>query len=132
MLLLFDEHLSNISIPVVQRAIEENIILLKFPPHITDILQPLDKCCFGSLKWYWEKTLKERVNITGLSKAADSAEFVNLISSDWHEGMNENNEIAGFETTGIWPLDLEKYDKSRFDPRLVAKYDEWIKIGKTH
>ena len=130
MLLLFDGHLSHISIPVVQRAIEENITLLKFPPHVTDLLQPLDKCCFGPLKQYWEKTLNERINIRGLSKAVDRAEFVNLISSVWHEGMNENNVIAGFETTGIWPLDTEKNDKSRFDPRLVAKYDERIKIGK--
>ena len=90
MLLLFDGHLSHISIPVVQRAIEENIILLKFPPHVTDILQHLDKCCFGPLKWYWKKTLNERINITGLLKAVDRAEFVNLISSVWHEGMNEN------------------------------------------
>ena len=46
MLLLFDGHMTHISI----RVLSDNIYLLKFPPHVTDILQPLDKCCFGPLK----------------------------------------------------------------------------------
>ena len=103
---------------------------MKFPPHVTDILQPLDKHCFGPLKRKCEDKLNARINEFGLTKKADKAEFVDLISSIWHFGMKESNVIAGFETTGIWPLNKEKYQKSRFDIRLFEKYQKWVESGK--
>ena len=130
MLLLFDGHMSHISVRVIEKALRDNIHILKFPPHVTDILQPLDKCCFGPLKRLWEKTLNERINRFGLVKKVDKAEFVNLLSKIWHEGMAASNAIAGFESTGIWPLNREKYDKSRFDVRIVRRYEEWVVAGK--
>ena len=41
LLLLFDGHLSHVSLSVIKRAMEERIIIIKFPPHVTDVLQPL-------------------------------------------------------------------------------------------
>ena len=79
MLLLFDGHVTHISIHVIQRALTDNIHLLKFPPHMTDILQPLDKCCFGPLKRKWDHKLNARFNEFSLTKKVDKAEFVNLI-----------------------------------------------------
>ena len=38
LLLLFDGHLTHISIPVIKRALDENITIVKFPPH-------LQMCC---------------------------------------------------------------------------------------
>ena len=56
MLLLFDGHVTHISIHVIQQALSVNDHL-KFQPQVTDILKPLDKCCFGKLKhkdqWVW-------------------------------------------------------------------------------
>ena len=49
-MLLFDGHMTHISIHVIQQALSHNIHLMKFPPHVTDILEPLDRCCFGPLK----------------------------------------------------------------------------------
>ena len=50
LILLFDSHLTHISISFIKRALNENIIIVKFPPHVTDVLQPLDVFCFGPLK----------------------------------------------------------------------------------
>ena len=50
LLLIFDGHLMHISIPVIEQEIVENIILLKLPRHVTDLLQPLDVACFGPVK----------------------------------------------------------------------------------
>ena len=47
MLLLFDGHMTHIFIRVIQGALLDNIHLLKVPPHMTEILQPLDKRCLG-------------------------------------------------------------------------------------
>ena len=81
MLLLFDGHMTHIFIRVIQRALSGNIHLLQFAPHVTDILQPLDKCCFGPLKHKCEDKLNARINEFGLTKKIDEAEFVDLISS---------------------------------------------------
>ena len=69
--------MTHISICVNQQALSDNIHLLKFPPHVTDILQPLDKCCFGPLKRKWEDQLIARINEFGLTNKVDKAEFVN-------------------------------------------------------
>ena len=81
MLKLFDGHMIHVSKRVIERAFSDNIHLFKFAPHITDILQPSDKCCFGALKRLWEKTF-------------------------WHEGMSPEN-VRGFNSTGIWQFEPE-------------------------
>ena len=50
LLLLFDGHMTHITLPVIEKAMKERVIIVKFPPHVTDILQPLDVTCFGPLK----------------------------------------------------------------------------------
>ena len=100
LLLLFDGHLTHISIPVIKRALEENIIIMKFPPHGTDVLQPLDVSCFGPLKGKWEILLHERMNTFGPKHQLTKADFVNQICRIWNEGMNKDNVISGFQSTG--------------------------------
>lgn len=58
-ILIYDGHSSHISVRIVGDAINANIILVKFPSHLTDRIQPLDKCVFGPVKRHWEKTLVE-------------------------------------------------------------------------
>ena len=53
LLLIYDGHLSHISIKLIEKAIHEDISLMKLPPHVTDKLQPLDVCGFGPLKREW-------------------------------------------------------------------------------
>lgn len=54
-LLLYDGHCSHISVRIIATAIKHNITLFKFPSHLTDKLQPLDKFVFSPLKTLWEK-----------------------------------------------------------------------------
>ena len=49
--LLYDGHIIHVSVAVIELlAMKENIVILKFPPHVTDVLQPLDVSCFAPLK----------------------------------------------------------------------------------
>ena len=50
LLLIYDSHLSHVSINVILIAISEDINIVKFPPHVTDNFQPLDVTCFSPLK----------------------------------------------------------------------------------
>ena len=99
--MLFDGHSTHLSIDVISLAIKENIIIMKFPPHCTDVLQPLDVTCFGPLKRKWEDLLSKRMNLLGSKSTLDKSGFVNLVCSIWREGMNKENVISGFESTGI-------------------------------
>ena len=56
-LLLSDGHLTHVCVSLIERAMEEKIFISKFPPHVTDVLQPLDVACFGPLKREWERIL---------------------------------------------------------------------------
>ena len=100
LLLLFDGHLTHISISVIKKALDENIIIVKFPPHVTDVLQPLDVSCFGPLK-VWERRLHQRINEFGIKHPLTRSEFVNELCAIWNTGMKKENAMSGFEKTGI-------------------------------
>lgn len=104
--IILDGHLTHVSADVIKEANKEGIMIVKYPPDVTDQLQPLDVTCSGPLKQKWELFLRKWG-----SKLA-KANFVNLLSKVWHEGLTPSNVISGFRTTGIYPVDREKYPKS--------------------
>ena len=65
LVLIYDGHLSHVSLEVIEKSIRENIKIVKFPPHITDKLQPLDVSCFSPLKRKWQTLLAQRGNVLG-------------------------------------------------------------------
>ena len=50
LLLIFDGHLTHVSVEVIMKGIKEDITIIKLPPRVTDLLQPLDVACFAPLK----------------------------------------------------------------------------------
>ena len=100
LLLLFDGNLMNISLSVIKRAMEERIIIIKFPPHVTDVLQPLDVASFGPFKRLWELLLQERVNTYSAKPNLTKRVFINQLFKIWKEEMNSTNIIIGFASTG--------------------------------
>ena len=59
----FDCRMTHITLPVIEKAMNERVIIVKFPPHATDVLQPVDVTWFGPLKRRWEQLLQERFNL---------------------------------------------------------------------
>ena len=55
-LVLYDGHKSHISLPLIQWAKENHIILFVLPPHCSHLLQPLDISCFGPFEVSWNST----------------------------------------------------------------------------
>ena len=100
LLLLFDGHMSHVSIDVIKLALSERIFILKFPPHVTDVLQPLDVSCFGPLKRKWDTMLQERTNTFGSKCQMSKIDFISNVCSIWNQGMTKENIISGFKTTG--------------------------------
>ena len=130
LLLIYDGHKTHLSIEAVKKAIKEKITLVKLPPHCTDLLQPLDKCCFGPLNRLWEGKLNAWVSFSGPRKPISKDIFANLLCEIWNEGISSKKVIAGFEVTGIYPIDKSKYPEKRLNPNLVKKYQTWIENGR--
>ena len=100
LLLLFDGHMTHITLPVIENAMKEKVIIVKFPPHVTDVLQPLDVTYFGPLKRCWEQLLQERVNLFEAKCQLSKEDFVNQLCEIWKDGMRESNIVNGFSSTG--------------------------------
>ena len=130
LLVIYDGHLTHVSLDIIERAIEEDITIIKLPLHVTDKLQPLDVCCFGPLKRMWEHKLNERINLFGPKENITKSGFVDCISEVWHECLTKKNIISGFRTTGIYPVDRSKYPTERLDQRLLKRYQNWTEMGK--
>ena len=126
LLLLLDGHLTHRYVPVTERAMEEKIFILKFPPHVTDVLQPLDVTCFGELKREWERVLNLWVNKFGVKQSMRKGIFVNKILEIWYNGLKESNIKNGFEATGIFPVNSAKYPKKIFDQCLITCFNLWV------
>ena len=130
LLLIFDGHMTHVTLGVIEKAVEENVVLLKLPPHATDVLQPLDVSCFGPLKRLWEQRLNAWINEFGVSEPIRKGTFVNKLCEVWHQGLSASNIKAGFECTGIFPIDRKKYPEHRYDARLLKRYNVWVAAGK--
>ena len=99
------------------------------PAHTTDVLQPLDVACFGPLKFYYKKALTEQVHQTGARQPLRRANFVNLIAGIWRNGLSARNIKAGFEATGVYPVNSAKYQIERLDKVKLKTYEQWKSTG---
>ena len=88
LLLLLDRNLKHISLSVIKMAMEEQIIIIKFQPCVTNVLQPLDVVCFDPLKGCWELPLQELVNTYGAKSNLSKHKFVNQLCKIWNSGIN--------------------------------------------
>jgi hypothetical protein len=86
-LLLYDGHFSHISVRIIETALKNNIILFKFPSHLTDKLQPSYKCVFGPLNTLWEKKLIKfgRLVIGKGPGRVTISKFTEILGSLWSE-----------------------------------------------
>ena len=130
-LIVLDGHLSHVSLSIIQFGIEQKIIIVKFPPHVTDVLQPLDLTCFSSLKTKWNSRLSSNLQTQGTScDTSKNRDFVHNLCAVWPQALTKENIISGFRKSGIFPVDRTKYPLSRFDKRVLLRYQEWEKLGK--
>ena len=108
-LLVFDCHMTHLSLATVQLAKAENISLVKLTAHCIDVMQPLDVRCFSPLKSKYEQLFAEFVHCTGGGQQLSKAAFCNLISTIWHQGLTKETKISGFSSIGNFSVDSSKH-----------------------
>ena len=110
--MIYDGHLTHVSVKLIEKAQEENVTIVKLPPHVTDKMQPLDVGCFGP----WYKLLNERLNLLGPKETIQNDTFTDLLGEIWYDGLSPENVKAGFRATRIYPT-----DRSKFPHRIIRR-----------
>ena len=105
-LLLLDGHSSHYCPETILKAAKEDIILFALPSHTSHLSQPLDKGCFGPLKCMWREVCYQYL-VDNPSKVITRYTFSKLFSEAWMKSITIGNIMAGFATTGIYPLNRD-------------------------
>ncbi|KAG8171912.1 hypothetical protein JTE90_000694 [Oedothorax gibbosus] len=121
-LILFDGNLSHLDINTIELALSSEITILKYPPHTSDLLQPLYHVFFESLKPAWDKEVCILQSET--QRKLTKADFTDVLEKGWYAGLSEKNIKSGFESTGLFPSNLNKYPKRILDPKKLKLYHQ--------
>lgn len=103
LLLLLDGHSSHFCPHAVELAAKEKVVLFTLPPNTTHLTQPLDKGIFGPLKFAWRRVCHEFLS-RNPGRGITRYDFSSLFSEAWIEAMTPKNIMAGFRTTGVYPV----------------------------
>ena len=98
---------------------EYNIKVLAFPPHVSHVLQPLDKAPFSSLKRWWNYYLGI-YNQDHAGRKLPKAEWFQVFTPAWEAGLTVKNVIAGFNATGVFPVNPQAIKAWQLGPSATT------------
>lgn len=124
-LLIFDNHESHISIQAIDKAKENGVVLLTFPPHTSHKLQPLDRTVFGSLKARYNRGLGEWL-INNPGKTFSIYNIAEVLGKIYHEAFSSHNIIKGFAVSGIYPLNADIFTDDEFLSSYVTNRPDTV------
>ena len=82
--------------------------VIVFPPHLTDVIQPLNKAVFGALKASFRKKEKHWKRKKH-HRAPSPADFVQLWTDAYVDAVTPRNILSGFRSCGISPFDPQYF-----------------------
>lgn len=112
-LLILDNHESHMSIEAIDLCRDSGIILLTFPPHTSNKLQPLDLTIVGPLKGYYNEEV-DNWHRNNPGKTFDIYNIAETVGRVYHRAFSTSNIISGFSTVGIYPLNPNIFPDSAF------------------
>ena len=100
-MLLLDGYESHLSMPVVNYAEKEKILLVCLPSHATHLLQPLDVGLFGPLQHYYALEV-DRLAQLGVSLIS-KCRFLQILAPARLKAYTTKNVASAWEKAGIEP-----------------------------
>lgn len=124
-LILLDNHESHLCLPVIDFCRESGILLLSFPPHCFEKLQPLNRTVYRLFNQFLNKNMLAWIeNNPGKRLRAYDVPLVSsraLVSA-----ATPKNIINGFSISGIWPLNREVFTRDKLMQEVVADIDDML------
>ncbi|KAF2887384.1 hypothetical protein ILUMI_18789, partial [Ignelater luminosus] len=132
-LLIYDGHVTHISVELIKLAQENQVTIIKLPPHTTHVLQPLDVTVFKELKTKWDKELCKWQRKHSRKKILKD-EFIVLLSKVAKK-VPSASILNGFATTGIYDPEIQGLNKaaiplSVFKTTDLKRYNEQLQCSK--
>mgnify|MGYP002387136339 CR=1 FL=1 len=81
--------------------LDNNVLVMTFPPGTTSVLQPLDVGVFGSLKQLLHDLVDAWSQRAG-NPPISRRNIAQLVFRAWEERCTHNNIVAGFRASGVW------------------------------
>lgn len=121
-LIVFDGHSTHISLEILEVAIQNNITILKLPPHSSHLLQPLDLSVFRPFKVKWDEKLItwQRQNI---GHKLPKKIFSQFLCGTWKDISAEVIK-SGFRKAGISPLNKNVISEDVFPPEALQRWND--------
>lgn len=104
-----------------------DIIIIRFPPHSTHLLQPLDVGEFQFLKQAQQRHIRQRLHHGHISFSR--RDFIESFQDMFNQGFTKHHIILGFKQAGIYPTDprpvlrrlaqKQRKDTKNVDPALL-------------
>ncbi|XP_074035220.1 uncharacterized protein [Leptinotarsa decemlineata] len=118
-LLVYDNHESRISLPVIDLAKAHGVVLLTFPPHTSHKLQPLDRTVFGPYKTFYNQAVNEWM-LQNPGKPISLYQVAEIIGKAYPKAFTQQNITKGFAVTGICPLNSDIFGDDEFLSSFVT------------
>ena len=119
-ILIYDGHSSHVSLEIIEIALNENVIILKLPPHTSHLLQPMDLAVFKPLKQEYDNAvIKWQRKHYGIKMPKQ--EFSAIISRIW---MNVDSQVikSGFKKAGIHPFNNDVIPVTIYEPAALERF----------
>ena len=111
-MLLVDGHTSHITTQAIQFCIDQKIILLCLPAHLTHIIQPLDVGIFAPLAHAYKKGVRTSGELVAIHHI-DKVDFIEIYQRARRIAITQQNIEKAWAKTGLFP----------FNPQLIlSKY----------
>ena len=118
-LLFLDNHHSHVNVAVINKAKENYVILLSYPPHCSHKLQPLDVGVYGPLKNYVAR-LQTNWMINNPGKTMTIYDVPGIVREAFPLAFTPNNIVHSFRKAGIWPCNEFVFGDDDFAPSFVT------------
>ena len=107
-LLLVDGSKAHLTLQGLHKMKSWGVEVVVFPPHLTGVIQPLDKDVFRALKASFRKK-EEHWKRKNHHRAPSPADFVQLWTDAYVDAVTPRSILSGFRSCGISPFDPQYF-----------------------
>jgi len=126
-LILLDNHESHLYLPVIDFCREAGILLLSFPPHCFQKLQPLNRSVYRPFNEFLNQNISAWIeNNPGIKLKTYDVPLVSFSTDALISAATPRNIINGFSMSGIWPLNRDAFTKDTFTPAVFEDIDDML------
>ena len=118
-ILLLDNHVSHLSVDVLQFAKDNGVVMVSFPPHCSHKLQPLDRSVYGPLKRYYNVACDDWI-VSHKGRTMTIYDVPAMVGLAYRKAMTPANIQAGFKVSGISPFNRNVFTDDEFLPADVT------------